>query len=127
MRFGQVLMAYFICGVLLWATVPAVGWGQVGVGGEILDNPDDGSVQGQDSVQNDLEGIGGAISSAVQTVSGGGILAVWGIISGFISLVFWPVTVMIAVNAPGVITVLAGGSLSMAFIVGLIKIVRGSA
>lgn len=111
----------------MWAAVPAVGWGQVGVGGEILDNPEDGSVQGEEDVQNDLEGIGGAISSAVQTVSGGGILAVWGIISGFISLVFWPVTVMIAVDAPGVITVLVGGSLSMAFMVGLIKIVRGSA
>jgi len=127
MRFGQVLMAYFVIGVMMWAAVPAVGWGLVGVGGEILDQPSDGTVETEEDVENDLEGIGGAISSAVQTVSGGGILAVWGVISGFISLIFWPVTILVTVDAPSSVTVLLGGGLSMAFLVGLVRTVRSSA
>lgn len=127
MRFGQVLMAYFVVGVMMWAAVPSVGWGLVGVGDEILNEPQDGTVETEQVVQNDLEGIGGAISSAVQTVSGGGILAVWNILTGFVSLIFWPVTVLVTVDAPATITVLLGGGMSMAFLVGLVRTVRSSA
>jgi len=120
-------MAYFVVGVMMWAAVPSVGWGLVGVGDEILNEPQDGTVETEQGVQNDLEGIGGAISSAVQTVSGGGILAVWNILTGFVSLIFWPVTILVTVDAPPTITVLLGGGMSMAFLVGLVRTVRSSA
>lgn len=129
MRFSKIILAYFIMGSVMWGA-GIIAWSDAGIGSTVIEQ-DDGEVEandsGEDSIQNDLLGLGGPISAALNTVPGGALLAVWQFITGLIGFIFWPVTVLILVDAPKTIVTTAGGSLVMIFVGGTLRIVRGSA
>jgi hypothetical protein len=128
MRFSKIILAYFVMGSVMWGA-GVIAWEDAGIGSTVIEQ-EDGEIEandGEGSIQSDLLGLGGPISSAVNTVAGGALLAVWQLISGLIGFIFWPVTVLMLVNAPSSIVVTAGGSLVMIFVGGTLRIVRGSA
>ncbi|WP_225334246.1 hypothetical protein [Halomicrobium urmianum] len=125
MRFSHVILTYFVIGAIMWGG-GAIMWDSAGVGGFIIDDPTTGGVDANESTADDLENMGGPIQQSLQQL-GGPLLAVWNFIVKLIGYVFWPITVLQSANAPPRVTVLLGGSFSMAFIGATVRLIRGSA
>ena len=124
MRFTHVIMAYFMIGVVLWGG-GVLSWGGVGVAGVLIDNPDEEDL-GEDSIE-DIESTWGPVAQLADTVTGGGLVAAVEFISGLVSFLFWPITVLIGVGAPTEVWVFLGGGLPFAFYASIIRILRGTA
>lgn len=116
MRFGPVIMAYFMIGVVMWGG-GVIGWSQAGVGQQFVDAGGN-QVQPNESTADQLERTGGVVNQAAQSLAGPVIL-VWNLVTNFIRFLFWPVTTMTAVNAPPQLVVLSA-ALSIGFFVALI-------
>ena len=128
MRFGHVIMAYFVIGSLMGGA-GLITWDDSGVGTIFIDDP---SANNEDDATNQetagaLEEAGGAIREAAAAIGGAGLLAIWDFIAGLAGFLVWPITVLIGVNAPAEFVVLFGGTPTAAFYVGLLRLVRGSA
>jgi hypothetical protein len=123
-RFSSIIVAYFVIGALMWGG-GAIAWDDTGLGGLIIDDPVNG-VQTNESTADELENAGGPIQQSLQQL-GGPLLAIWSIIVQFIGYLFWPIMVLQTANAPPRITVLLGGSFSVAFLSGTVRLIRGSA
>lgn len=123
-KLGDMLITYFTVGAVMWAT-GFIEWQEGGLLSYFL-TLSGGDVAGADNINTGLESMGGPIANIVNTL-GGGLLAVWRFISNLITFVFWPVEVLRNVGAPVEITVLAGGILAVAFVAGVLTMVRGSA
>lgn len=126
MRFSVVLMAYFITGAFMWAG-GLIAWSEAGVGEIIIDQGDDGGVEANETTSEQVENSGGPIQEAADTVSGGGLLAVWGLIVRFFGYLFWPITVLVSVGAPTRVVVVAGGIPTLAMLAGVIRMIRTGA
>lgn len=127
MRFSKIVLAYFLIGSLMWAG-GIIDWADAGVGSVIIDNPGVGDEQTQvdESTQTDLEGIGGVIQQAVQS-GAGGLIAVWNIAVKLVGFMFWPITILLSLNAPPRAVVVIGGTLTMVFLGGILRLVKTSA
>lgn len=126
MRFGEILLAYFMIGAVLWGG-GVIQWEKAGVGVLIIDQPGDGDVDVNEETGETLEDAGGPIQQVGSQFEGTGLVAVWNIIVPFLGYLFWPITVLIAVNAPPRVIVVLGGGVTMGFLGAVIKLVRTSA
>lgn len=124
-RFSSILIAYFVVGAVMWGG-GVISWDNAGIGSYIIDDPTAEEDQLSNDAVNDLKNLGGPIGNIVGTL-GGGLVAVWSIMSKFIGFLFWPITVLLATGAPPRVVVLGGGTLSIAFIASFLRTVRGSA
>lgn len=124
-RLGEVIIAYFLIGSLMWAG-GLIAWGDAGVGSVFM-NPTGDTVAANQSTGEQVEQAGGPIQQAVDTVSGGGLLAVWNLVTSILTFFFWPIAVLQTVHAPAELVVLAGGVFVVAFFVGLMRLVRAGA
>jgi len=116
MRFGPILVAYFLIGVVMWGG-GVIAWQDAGLAQEFID-PSGGNVSTNDSTARQLEQTGGVIDQAASSLAGPVIL-IWNLITNFLRFLFWPTSVMIAVNAPPRLTALAS-VLTVAFFVAII-------
>ncbi|MGZ0745722.1 hypothetical protein [Haloparvum sp. AD34] len=116
-------MAYFVIAATMWGG-GVISWSDSGLGKIIIENPETGEVN--EETASELEGLGGPIQQVATTVGGGAVLAVWNVLVKFVSYLFWPITVLEAVGAPASAVVLFGGSMSLGFILGLVKLIRGA-
>jgi len=123
-RFGSVLLAYFVIGAVMWGG-GAIVWDDSGVGGLIIEDVTNGT-QVNEETGAQLEQAGGPIRQAAASF-GGPILAIWNFIARFIGYLFWPITVLQVVSAPPRVVVLGGGSLSVLFLGGVLRLIRRSA
>jgi hypothetical protein len=124
MRFGPIIMAYFVIGTVLWGG-GVIAWSNAGVAQTFVEDP--AAAETNEKTGEQLERLGGPIDQLADTVTGGGMLAVWNILVNLISWLFWPLVTLWRVGAPAEATVLLGGSVTTGFYVSLIRIVRGSA
>jgi hypothetical protein len=125
MRFGHVVMAYFVIGAVMWGG-GAIAWTDAGVAELFVDNPADDEASLNSETSSTLESIAGPIQQAASTVGGAGLLAILGLLTNLFSFLFWPLAVLLG-RAPLEIALLFGGSLTTAFYVSVIRVVRGSA
>lgn len=125
MRFGNIVLAYFLMGAILWGG-GVIHWNQAGVGSVVIQHADKNATVNASTGQQ-LQGMKGPIETAVSSVFGGGLLAVIGLLFAFFEYIFWPITTLLGVHAPMVVVVTLGGGLTMAFIVSAISLVRRSA
>lgn len=123
MRFTNVMLAYFVTGAVMWAS-GAIGWGEVGLAEWLIADPATGETT--EAVVNQLEQLGGPIEQFAGAL-GGPLLVIWGFVQGILSWVLWPISVMIAVEAPVRLTIVFGGAMVMGFIGGLLRLLRGTA
>lgn len=127
MRFGQLVVAYFLIGSVMWAG-GAIAWSDAGVGNFLITaDADEGTVEQSANTTDDLTELGGPIEEAASQVDGLGLLAVWNLLVKLIGYLTWPITVLQSVDAPVEIVVILGGTFQMAFFVSVIRVVRGSA
>lgn len=123
MRFSSIMVTYFLIGAILWGA-GFVSYGDAGPVEVFVNDPIAGVVE--DSIVSDLESMGGPISNVVGTL-GGGLLAVWGFLTNFLDLVFWPYTTLHANGAPPRVSLVLGGGVVAAFVGAIIRTVRGTA
>ncbi|QLD84607.1 hypothetical protein HWV23_02690 [Natronomonas halophila] len=126
MRFSNVIMAYFVIGAVMWGG-GAIAWTDAGVAELFVDNPDGDEASANSETAQALEEISGPIKQAASTIGGAGLLAVLGLLTSLFGYLFWPLTTLIGLGAPLEISLLFGGSLTCAFYVSLIRVIRGSA
>lgn len=115
-------MTYFVVGAVMWGA-GIIDWSQIGLVEMIMADPG-GDVN--PGVQQDLESAGGPIQNAAQSV-GGPVLAVFQLIVGIIGYMFWPITVLASQGAPAEAILLLGGVPTVAFWMGVIRMLRESA
>lgn len=126
MRFGPIVMTYFVIGAVMWAG-GGLAFGQAGVVGVIFD--DVGGSDGvtiNSSTSDQIQRTGGPIQEAVASVGGSGLLAVYQLAAGFFGFLFWPITALIVSNAPPRAVVVLGGIMTLGFILGFIRLIASS-
>lgn len=123
MNFSNIIMAYFVIGAVMFGG-GAIQWDESGAA-QFFVNNNSGDVAGSEQAASNLGGIGGAIQSVVDMVAGPLIL-VWNLIVGLLSFMHWPVVVLESHNAPPSITILLGGSFTVAFYMSLLGLVTRS-
>lgn len=124
MRFGNVILGYFVIGALMWGG-GVIAWDDAGVAQMFVDDPT--NPEPNEERQQDVQGIDGRISQIVGSFASAlGLFAVWNILVKFVAYLFWPITVLNSVAAPPRIVVLLGGALTTMFHLALLRAVRGS-
>jgi len=120
MRFGSILMAYFVIGAVMWGG-GLIAWDTTGPVQEFVDVGENGTVNANESTAGQLERTGGIVGQAAQTLAGP-ILLVWNLVTGFVAYLFWPVTILQNVNAPPSMIVLMGGVLAVGFFESIVRL-----
>lgn len=123
MRFTNILLAYFMIGAIMWAG-GAIAWDDAGVGGLFIDTAEDPDVNESTSTQ--IREAGGPIQEAAGSTAVG-LIAIWNLLVKLLGFLFWPITVLLSVNAPPRVVVVLGGSFCVAFYGALIRVIRRSA
>jgi len=122
-RLGNVILTYFIIGAVLWGS-GVLDASQLGVANIFFDFGSNG-VAAAEQPSTLLGQVGGTIQDVAGGIIGP-ILGVWTAVRELIGVLFWPVTVLISVNAPDSVVVLLGGTPTVAFFMGVIRTVRES-
>jgi hypothetical protein len=125
-RLTSVVISYFVLGAVRWGAGILDTGTSLGVVDIFFNVGADGTVAAAEQPETLL----GQVGSTVGDVAGGligPILAVWTALREIIGVLFWPVTVLVAINAPAEIVVLFGGTPTVAFFMGVIRTIRESA
>ncbi|WP_136602220.1 PDDEXK family nuclease [Salinigranum halophilum] len=130
MRFSHVAIVYFMMGVVVVGAgvVPA---SQIGIADVFVDT--DGqdvqvnstAVGGAEGTDGMLDNLIGPVRSALNTISGGALMAVWGPLSTLMGFIAWPVTTMSHLGAPFIVQALASVFVA-AFSFGVLRVFRAS-
>lgn len=123
-RASNIVMIYFIVGAVMFGG-GAVTWDNSGPTQYFL-TMSGGHVHPSDQTGNALGNVGPSLVNLIATF-GGGALLVWNLIVGLISFLNWPIFVFLDANAPPPVTIIIGGSLTVAFYMALIRVVRSAA
>jgi len=124
MRLSRVVMAYFVMGAVMWGA-GVIAWDEAGVGQLLIQNADSDAEVNQQT-REDLSQLGGPIQTALSTVQSAGLVAIWNVLVKLVGYLNWPLVVMLSVDAPPRVAVIAGGTPTMAFWVSFIRLVRTS-
>jgi hypothetical protein len=124
-RFGEVVLTYFVIGAVMWGA-GLIDGGQLGVADIFFDISQNGTVQPSSEPQGLLEAMGNSIIDVAGGLVGP-VLAVWNVITELAAVLFWPVAVLRGAAAPPSVVVLLGGTPTVAFFMGIIRLVRESA
>lgn len=122
MRWGHVLLVYFLAGAMLWGG-GLIGWGQAGLGTAVVDDPVNGTVANETSAN--VDSTQNVIQQTAQATGGGPLLAVVTFVGSFFEFVFWPFFVLGELSAPPRVQVTLGGAFVVAFLGAFIRFARG--
>lgn len=123
-RFTDVIVTYFVAGVVMWGS-GFIEFESHELVAHFL-TLSDGGVSGDGGVETQLTDMQGPIGNTINTL-GGGLLAIGTFVFDLVTFAFWPVEVLNTVGAPPVIVALVGGTLSVVFFGGFIRMIRGQA
>lgn len=124
MQFTRILVVYLVLGALMFGG-GAVSWDDTGPTKYFL-SKDEVGVTPDDQPSQTLGGVAGAITSLVGQF-GAPLILVWNLVVGLVSFLHWPIFVMVENAVPPRVTVLLGGSLTVMFYGGIVRLVRSSA
>lgn len=124
-RFGEVVLTYFVIGAVMWGA-GLIDGGQLGVADIFFDISETGAVTASEEPQGLLDAMGNSIIDVAGGLVGP-VLAVWNVITELAAVLFWPVVALRTTGAPASVVVLLGGAPTVAFFMGIIRLVRESA
>jgi len=124
MQFTRILVVYFVLGALMFGG-GVVSWDDTGPTKYFL-SQDEVGVTPDEQPRQTLGGVAGAITSLVGQF-GAPLILVWNLVVGLVSFLHWPIFVMVENAVPPRVTVLLGGSLTVMFYGGVVRLVRSSA
>ena len=130
MRLSHISVAYFLMGTIVVASgvLPVA---QMGIGTLFVDVGDQGvtangtSVGGQGGQDGLLDNLIGPVKNALNTISGGSLLAVWGAVSKVAGFYAWPVVATNAIGAPWQ-AVMISGVMVMTYTFAILRVLRAS-
>lgn len=123
MRLGEIAVAYFVLGAVMFGG-GAIPFDDTGLTQVMLTQDGDGEVSIASGFADQWESI--TTSPTVFDSLGGAMIMIWDILVLILGGAFWPVLVLLAVNAPTEVVLLGGGSISFAFIVAGLRFIRSS-
>lgn len=127
-RFSHVALVYMAMAVAVFSA-GVVPFSQAGVATVFLDDggasANAEAVGGGKSTDGMLDNLVGPVRNALNTVTGGAILAVWGAVSRLLGLYAWPLVTASYVGAPDVVVAVCG-LLVAAFTLGGLRVLRSS-
>jgi len=123
-RASNIIVIYFVIGAVMFGG-GAVAFDDSGLTQFFVDMSG-GDVDASNQTGENLTGVSGAITSLVGSFGGPAIL-VWNLFAGLVAFLNWPLFVLIDSGAPPRVTVLLGGTLTVAFYMAAIRLVRSSA
>jgi hypothetical protein len=130
MRFSHVAVIYFLMGaIVVGANVVPVT--QLGVASVFVDTDgqdvaaNETSVGGDGSQNGMLDNLIGPVKNALNTITGGALLAVWGPISLLTGFYAWPVVTTTYIGAPFIVQMLSGVFVA-SFTFGVLRVFRAS-
>lgn len=124
-RLTRMILVYFVVGAVMFGG-GAIAYEDAGIANYFVDQGPTGDAQPTGQAQEQLNGIGGALTSIVGQFGGTAII-VWNLAVGMFSYLNWPWFVLSSNGAPFRVTLLLGGSLVVMFWTGVIILVRQSA
>jgi len=124
MRFTRIILLYFVLGAVMFGG-GAIDFQDAGVAGFFVEH-DSGSFAASDQADEELEGLGGAISQLVGEFIGA-VQLVYNLAVGLLGFLNWPIVVLLGVGAPPMAVLFVGGTLSASFYLSVITLVRSSA
>lgn len=125
-RLSAAVVSYFVIGAVLWGSGLLDAGSGLGIVDLFFNVSADGTVQTSSQPDTLLGTVGGTINDVAGGFVGP-ILAVWSAVSELISALFWPVSALVAMNAPDEVVLLLGGTPTVVFFMGIIRTVRESA
>jgi hypothetical protein len=128
MRFSHVATVYFIMGAVVVAA-GVVPVSQLGLAGVFVDTDGQDVAANETSVGGDgdgmLDNLIGPVKNALNTITGGALLAVWGPISLLTGFYAWPVVTTTYIGAPFIVQMLSGVFVA-SFTFGVLRVFRAS-
>jgi hypothetical protein len=124
MRFTRVILLYFVLGAVMFGG-GAIDYEDAGVA-QFFVQHDRGSFAPSEQTNNELEGLGGAISQLVGEFIGG-VQLVFNLAVGLFGFLNWPLVVLLGVSAPPMAVLLIGGTFTASFYLSVITLMRSSA
>lgn len=130
MRFSHIAVIYFMMGVIVIGT-GAVPYAELGIGEVFIDvegddvDVNEDSIVGEDGSGGMINDLIGPIANALNTITGGALLAVWGPISKMSAAYAWPVATSRHLDAPQIV-VMFSGVLTASFTFGVLRVFRAS-
>lgn len=122
-RASNIVIIYFVVGAVMFGG-GAVTWDDSGLTKYFIDNED--GVEPADQAEGNLLGVDNALTNLVNTFSGAALL-VWNLFAGLVGYIHWPLFVFIDSGAPPRVTILLGGTPTVAFYMAAIRLVTSSA
>lgn len=123
-RASNIVLIYFIIGAVMFGG-GAVSWDNSGLT-KFFIHQSAGNVGPSQQTQTKLTGVSGAITSLVGSFGGPAIL-VWNLFAGLVAYLNWPLFMFMDSNAPLTVTILLGGTPTVAFYMAAIRLVKSSA
>lgn len=131
MRFSHVVIVYFMMGVIVVGT-NVVPLAHLGIATVFIDVQGDDVQANTTSIGGEGEGSSGMldnligpVKNALNTITGGALLAVWGPISKLTGFYAWPVVTTSYIGAPPIVRMLSG-VLVASFTFGVLRVFRAS-
>lgn len=124
MRFGQIILAYFVVGAVMFGG-GAIAFDEAGVAQFFVDQDGD-TIETSDEASGALSNLGNAIGQLVN-VALGAIQLIYNLVVGLLGFMNWPVLVLMSNNAPPMAVLLIGGTFQVAFYASVVRLVRVSA
>lgn len=122
-NFRNILIAYVVMGVVMFGG-GAIAFGDIGAT-QVFVEQDGGQFSPNEETTTLLGQVDGAIQSALQTVGGSALIAVYQLLTGIIGYILWPITVLRGAGAPWDITLLLGVPPVAGFFGSFIALIRG--
>jgi len=123
MRIGNLVLAYFIIGTMMWGG-GALTFEEAGVITAVISN-DHGQIDPAgafaEAIDRQNSIIGGVVSAF-----GGGLLIVWNLMKIIFDFIHWPIITLVQNDAPPQITALLGGGMTLSFYLAIATLVSRS-
>jgi hypothetical protein len=122
-NFRNIILAYVVIGVVMYGG-GAIAFSEIGAT-QVFVEEEDGELGANEETRTLLGQVDGAIQSALQTVGGSALIAVYQLITGVLGFFLWPITVLRGAGAPWDITMLFGVPPVAGFFGSFIAVLRG--
>lgn len=126
MNFQSVALAYFVIGAVMFGG-GAVDFQDAGVTQFFLDKNEEGFTPpdrepGKKTPLSAVQGVVGAILGIIDAITGG-IVLVFNLAVSLLGYLNWPITVLLAANAPPAAVLLVGGTFTASFYLSVINLI----
>jgi hypothetical protein len=122
MNVRNLVVAYVLIAAVMWSG-GVIPWTEAGVAGEFV-NVSGGDVETNDEKIKEIDSSSGVIEQVTESIVGA-VAAFFRLIGTIVNFLFYPISILLYVDAPTRVVVLLGIAPTVAFYVAVISTLRG--